>query len=185
MRALRLLRVLLCAAVAGAGLLTAQPLPPERAAVIRAAEGLLGITEATGRNDGPEIERMLAFAGASKGDPYCAAFVAWVYHMAGLDGIVPRSAWSPDMLRQPTWTARAGGTAPRPGDTFGIYFPRKGRIAHTGLVRTWPRLGSTFTTLEANTSPESAEGERDRDGDGIWSKRRLKRQAWAVRAWLK
>lgn len=153
--------------------------------MVRAAESMLGITEATGHNDGPEIEAMLRFVGARKGDPYCAAFVAWIFHLAGLDGIVPRSAWSPDMVRQPTYTAKASGPLqPRPGDTFGIYFRGKGRVAHTGLIRSWPRLGSTFTTLEANTAPEPAEGERDRDGDGIWSKRRLKRQAWAVRAWL-
>jgi len=73
---------------------------------------------------------------------------------------------------------------PRPGDPFGIYFPSKGRVAHVGLVRQWGR--QSIITVEANTSPEAVAGSSaDRDGGGIWSKRRLIRQVYSSRNWLK
>jgi hypothetical protein len=40
-------------------------------------------------------------------------------------------------------------------------------------------------TVEGNTSPEAASGSAaDRDGGGVWSKRRLVRQIFAVRDWI-
>jgi hypothetical protein len=151
--------------------------------VLVAAESLLGTTEATGRNDGPVIEAILASTGNRKGDPYCAAFNFYCYQEAGLAKLVPRSAWSPDWVKNPTWTLAQGGRAPRPADAFGIYFPRKGRVAHTGLVKSW--APPTVLTIEGNTSPEAAAGSAaDRDGGGIWSKRRLVRQIHAARDWI-
>jgi hypothetical protein len=154
-----------------------------RERVLAVAVRLIGVREATGKNDGPVIEAILRSAGASKGDPYCAAFNYWCYSQAGLAALVPRSAWSPDWLRKPTWTLARSGLAPQPADAFGLYFPSKGRIAHTGLIRKWG--SSATTTVEANTSPEAAPGTAaDRDGGGIWSKRRLTRQIHSVRNWI-
>lgn len=153
-----------------------------RERVLAVAASLIGTTEATGKNDGPVIEAILNAAGASKGDPYCAAFNFWCYSQAGLASLVPRSAWSPDWVRKPTWTLANGGKTPLPADTFGIYFASKGRVAHTGLIRQWGK--SVVVTVEANTSPQAATGEADRNGDGIWSKRRLTRQIYAVRNWI-
>jgi hypothetical protein len=147
------------------------------------AEKLIGTKEATGRNDGPVIEAILASTGNRKGDPYCAAFNYYCYDKAGLGSLVPRSAWSPDWVRNPTWTRENGGDTPRPADSFGVYFPSKKRVAHTGLVKSWG--STTVVTVEGNTSPEAASGSSaDRDGGGIWSKRRLQRQIHAVRSWI-
>lgn len=155
-----------------------------RKRVLSTAVSLIGTSEATGKNDGPIVEAILASTGNSKGDPYCAAFCYWCYMKAGLGGIVPRSAWSPDWVARPTWTRDGGGATPKPGDPFGIYFASKGRVAHVGLIRQWSR--QSLVTIEANTSPEAAPGSAaDRDGGGIWSKRRLIRQIYAARNWLK
>lgn len=155
-----------------------------RKRVLSTALALIGTREATGRNDGPIIEAILAATGNSKGDPYCAAFCYWCYLKSGLGDLVPCSAWSPDWVARPTWTRDRGGVTPRAGDPFGIYFASKGRVAHVGLVRQWGR--QSVVTVEANTSPEAAAGSAaDRDGGGIWSKRRLIRQVYASRNWLK
>lgn len=151
--------------------------------VLAEASALVGTTEATGRNDGPMIEAILKSAGASKGDPYCAAFNYWCYLRAGLAARVPRSAWSPDWVRAATWTRAKGGRTPMPGDSFGIYFASKGRVAHTGLVEEWG--DRSVRTLEGNTAPEAVAGSAaDRDGGGIYRKRRLVSQIYAVRNWL-
>jgi cell wall-associated NlpC family hydrolase len=156
---------------------------PPRKRILSVASSLIGTREASGRNDGPVVEIILASTGNAKGDPYCAAFCYWVYFQSGLGALVPRSAWSPDWVARPTWTREAGGATPRPGDPFGIYFTSKGRVAHVGLVRQWGR--QSIVTVEANTSPEAVAGSAaDRDGGGIWSKRRLIRQIHASRNWL-
>ena len=159
------------------------PQPSSRDKVIAVGESLIGVTEATGKNDGPVIEKILRSAGASKGDPYCAAFNTFCYIQAGLGNLVPHSAWSPDWVRSPTWTYKNGGKTPLPADAWGIYFQSKNRVAHTGLVRSW--RGSCVITLEANTSPDATVGSAaDRDGQGIYSKRRLTKQIYSVRNWI-
>lgn len=161
----------------------ARPQESARPQVLAAARSALGWTEATGRNDGPQIEAILASTGNHRGDPYCAAFVYWCGKTAGWPRLYPRSAWSPDMVQEPTWTRARGGREPRAGDAFGIYFPAKGRVAHTGLIESASR--SVFTGIEGNTSPEAAAGSAaDRDGGGIWRKRRLRAQVHCVRDWI-
>jgi len=156
--------------------------PTERQAILNAGRKLIGTTEATGLNDGPVIEAIQKSARIGKGDPYCAAFNYWCYHEAGLAAIVPRSGWSPDWVSKPTWKQGAGRT-PRAADTFGIYFAAKGRVAHTGLIEEWD--GASAVTIEGNTSPAAAVGSAaDRNGDGIWRKRRLASQIHSVRDWI-
>ena len=47
-------------------------------------------------NARPELEKYLQSVGLGKGNPWCAAFVCWVYGQAGLSN--PRSGWSPDLF---------------------------------------------------------------------------------------
>ena len=154
-----------------------------RSRVLATAVSLIGTRESTGQNDGPVVERILASTGNRRGEPYCAAFNFFCYQQAGLASLVPRSAWSPDWAESPTWTRAKGGRTPQPSDSFGIYFASKGRVAHTGLIRSWG--GAVAVTVEANTSPEAVPGSpADRDGGGIWSKRRLTSQLYGVRDWI-
>ena len=152
---------------------------PDRVNVLRVASGEVGTRERTGNNDGP-VEKYLNAVGAAKGAPYCAAFVAWVGNKAlGNRSPFPMSAWSPDMVK--------GGTSKiesaRPGDTFGIYFPAKGRVAHTGFIER--REGNFLVTIEANTSASAASGSAaDREGEGVYRKRRHVQTVRAVKSWL-
>lgn len=157
-----------------------QATPRQRLLAVAAAE--VGTREKTGRNDGPAVDKYLQATGLDPNsrEPYCAAFVFWCGRTAlAAKNPFPKSAWSPDMV--------AGGTSDiasaKPGDTFGIYFSSKGRVAHTGIVRGWK--GNYVVTIEANTSPAAnATGEADRNGDGVWSKLRDKRTIYRVRSWL-
>lgn len=141
-----------------------------------------GTTEATGNNDGPLVDEVLASVGL-KGShaPYCAATNRRLYDVSGFLGVGPVSAWSPDWVSQPTWTLKKGGKTPLLGDAAGIFFPSKGRVAHTFLVKEW---GKVVWTMEGNTSPMPATGEKDRNGDGFWSKRRSPYQIHSARNWI-
>lgn len=155
-----------------------------RERVILEAKKTIGWKEATGNNDGARIDEILAAVGLKgKQEPYCAAYIVYIYDRADLPRLLPRSAWSPDLVTNPTWKYQKGGQDPKPGDVFGIFFKSKNRIAHVGLVEKWG--GSFCTTIEGNTSPDALPGSNaDRDGQGIYRKRRLINQIYCVRSWL-
>lgn len=151
-----------------------------RARVVEIASSFVGLREKTGNNDGPLVEAFLASVGLSKGDPWCAAFNYYCYQKAGESKRVPRSGWSPDWVNGAQWK-QGKGIDPKPGDTFGIYFESKGRVAHTGMIEKW---SDSVLTIEGNTGATGSIGEADRNGDGCYRKRRLKRQIYASRNWF-
>lgn len=160
---------------------------------MREAVAMLDIREATGHNDGPEVGYILSTVNMGEGVSWCGAFVYAAYTHAGVELPPPaRSyAWAP------TWTARnviwrsndnrrtragdeQGQTARasvHPGDVFGLYFASKKRVAHVGIIRDWTD-GSYAITIEGNTNTAGS-----REGDGVYNKRRLKSQIYAVARW--
>lgn len=155
----------------------------DRQAILDVGRKLVGQSETHGANRSPVIDAMNRLTGVPMGSPYCASFNAWCYFEGNAPSGWPKSAWSPDWVRSPTWTAAKGGKPPKPADAFGIYFASKSRVAHTGLIETWG--DASAVTIEGNTSPSAEFGAAsDRDGDGIWRKRRLIRQIYAVRDWV-
>lgn len=157
-----------------------EPRPSPRERVVSEAQNLIGLRETHGRNRSPVIDKMNLFANANLGDPWCASFNAWIYHLAEITNF-PRSAWSPAWVNNPTWTRKSGGETPKPGDPFGIWFSNKGRVAHTGLIEKW---GDAVICLEGNTGPTGSIGEAERNGEGSHRKRRLKSQIYSVRNWI-
>lgn len=127
--------------------------------ILSIAQNEIGIRESTGNNDGKRVEDYLRYAGGKKGDPWCAAFVSWVFGQAGYRQ--PITLWSPALFT----TARLSKTA-RPAMVFGIYFPELKRIAHCGLIE--QQNGPWLITIEGNTNIAGS-----REGDGVYRKRRL------------
>lgn len=153
------------------------------AAVVEAARQYEGVREATGRNDGPAVERMLARTGLPKGNAWCGAYAYACFEDAGvgLPGGARAYAWAP------TWHPKArrvwergdkgspGAKAPMPGDVFGLYYANLKRIGHVGIVESW---GAVAITWEGNTN-----GQGSREGDGVYRKRRLRDQIHCVSRW--
>jgi len=167
-----LLLLLLCFACISSGLPDSNLLKdPKAAKVIALATAQLGVRELTGNNDGKAIEGYLAYVYLKKGNPWCAAFVSWVFNQAGYKK--PRSAWSPDLfpgthrIRDPVAAA-----------VFGIYFPALKRIAHVGLVAGTQH--DMLITIEGNTNLAGS-----REGDGVYKKLRHKRFIAAYANWIK
>jgi hypothetical protein len=159
-----------------------KPAPTPREAVIAAASLEVGVTEKTGNNDG-EVDKYLASVGlGGSRAPYCAAFNHWVGREAlGAANPYPRSAWSPDHVKGGVRIAE--NTVVLGGEAFGIWFSSKGRIAHTGLLES--RDGANLITIEANTSASAAVGSAaDRDGQGVYRKRRHWRTVHSMKDWI-
>ena len=136
----------------------------------------IGVRE-TGNNAGSAVEQYLNYVNLKKGEPWCAAFVCWVFGQAGVAN--PRTGWSPALF--PTnkiiWDRGKETKHPNTADIFAIYFAEKGRIAHTGFVDRWN--GNWLTTVEGNTNENNS-----RDGDGVYRKRRMVSSIYKVARYI-
>lgn len=141
-----------------------------REELIDIADSQVGVREATGRNDGSEVEMYLRSVDLGKGYAWCAAFLTWCHDQAGIDN--PQSAWSPDWVNSnivyQANKPRISTFESKPGQVFGLYFESKRRIAHVGLITGEDRLH--YRTIEGNTNNGGS-----REGDGVYRKIRYKR----------
>jgi hypothetical protein len=151
----------------------------KRDCVVQTFVAQLGVREATGHNDGVDVEKYLASCRLQKGNPWCAAFVNWTLEQCNAphreSGWAP--AWFTDKTTIALRTSGSAGYAPHPGDVFGIFFPEKKRIAHVGFILQWN--GDKVTTIEGNTNMAGS-----REGDGVYKKVRLTKQIYAVANWI-
>ncbi len=161
----------------------------------------IGVRE-TGFNRGPEVEKYLRYVNLPKGNPWCAAFVCWVLGKAGVSN--PRTGWSPALFpdNKVIWVRGESGkvkgesltnvptlspprrvtgnwqlATPNTADLFGLYFPEKKRIAHVGFIDAW--ADKWLITVEGNTNISG-----DREGDGVYRKRRLVRSIYRVARYI-
>jgi hypothetical protein len=122
----------------------------------------------------------LKSCGLKKGQPWCAAFVTWTFQQAGIETVI--SAYSPSWFPNKKVIYTNGSKlnlTPMQADVFGIYFNSKGRIAHVGFVDQWAENSSFCLTVEGNTNEAGS-----REGDGVYRKRRLKKQIYKVSRWI-
>jgi hypothetical protein len=142
----------------------------QRQALVEMAEHELGVRELTGNNDGERVEAYLASAGLKKGQPWCAAYISWVYARMGYGK--PRSGWCPDLFP----SSRLARSA-LPGNVLGIYFSQYKRIAHVGLIV--QQKGNWVTSVEGNTNVTGS-----REGDGVYKKIRHIRTIRSIADWI-
>ncbi len=155
------------------------PIETTRLRVKKIYDSQLGVREATGHNDGAQVERYLRYTGLGKGHAWCAAFVCWVLGQAGVDN--PKTAWAASLFpkNRLVWSrAKALATGnPQRATIFGIYFPSLKRIAHCGFIDKWSE--KEVITVEGNTNDNGS-----REGDGVYRKRRPIRSLYAVADWI-
>ncbi|SFC93130.1 CHAP domain-containing protein [Flexibacter flexilis DSM 6793] len=136
----------------------------------------VGIREATGRNDGTQVEMYLHSVKAKRGQSWCAAFVSWCLQQHDIPH--PQSAWSPALFpkRHTVFVRGQPYTyAPQRGDVFGLYYTNLGRIGHVGFIEQWDYGGKFVITVEGNTNEAGS-----RQGDGVYRKKRPKRTIYKI-----
>ena len=162
---------LICAVSAFAGLASAAEvdapsskrlLPVDAAALLKTFAGYVGIKESPmGSNNGVMVNKFNASCGLAPGDhaPWCASVAHYGYLVNGAPD--RPGAYSPSWYRR---TRVIPAAMVQPGDVGLIYFPSKGRYAHTiaaiERVNRSGRIVSSYTTLEGNTN---AMGSREGD----------------------
>lgn len=116
-------------------------------------------------NSGLKVEEYLETVGLLKGQPWCAAFVAWCGRVA------LKKAWPLPLTggcqALHVWAKGKGWIVEQPavGDVFLIWFPKLNRFGHTGFIEAI--AGGTITTVEGNTS-----GAGSREGWGVFRRTR-------------
>ncbi len=143
--------------------------PILRIRALEIAKSYLYVREATGNNDGPEIEGFLKKLGFKKGTPWCQAGVySWFDEGATeLDVLnpVPKTASVLDCYNKAKGKYLVKGD-PLPGDQFIMDFG--GGKGHTGLVN--EVKGSRIYTVEGNTSADPTYVGQDREGNGMFER---------------
>ncbi|MBB6503018.1 peptidoglycan-binding protein [Pedobacter cryoconitis] len=141
-----------------------------RLQLVNLARAEIGVREKTGHNDGARVEEYLATVGLKKGQPWCAAYISWLYAKAGY--AQPRSGWSPALFP----SSRLARSA-LPGNVIGIYIPKVKRIAHVGLVE--KIQGDWCLSIEGNTNLNGSI-----EGDGVYRKRRHLKSIYQIADWV-
>ena len=163
--------ILICAFTAFAGLASAaevdaptgkQLLPVDASALVKTFASYVGIKESPiGSNNGVMVNKFNASCGLAPGDhaPWCASVAHYGYLVNG----------APDRpgAYSPSWYSKTRvipAAMAQPGDVGLIYFPSKGRYAHTiaaiEKVNRAGRIVTSYVTLEGNTN---AMGSREGD----------------------
>ncbi|WP_317899427.1 CHAP domain-containing protein [Aurantibacillus circumpalustris] len=149
----------------------------KRQAVIDTALSQVGVREATGKNDGREVEKYLKIVGLGKGYAWCAAFVSWDYKVNRITTF--KTAWAPAWFPENRilfkGTVLKINTTPQPGDLGGLWINK--RIGHVFIIYAWG--DKTVKTIEGNTNEAGS-----REGDGVYIKRRLRKQIYTVSNWI-
>lgn len=154
----------------------------KRQLIIRIARSKTGVKERWSRGGGwindSEFNRWYA---TKVGQPsfrygaWCHMYVSWLAEQAGIlgdgEGQVPLTAWCPSGLSKFRKEGRAKrGHNPNAGDI--VYFIRRGRARHVGLVL--KRVGNYIITSEGNTNDDGSF-----QGNGVYVRyRRIGRDQW-------
>jgi len=117
--------------------------------LIKQAGSQLGVTEATGHNDGPSVEAYLKSVGLGKGYAWCMAFVYWCAKNAAAILSIPNPLFQTGGV-EVEWESNHGVrvTEGLQGCVFFMHHPTGW---HTGIV-TGEFPGGLLHTIEGNTN---------------------------------
>lgn len=166
-----------------------KPIPTSddiRQLLLKNLDKQLGIREIPeGSNRGKLIDIYNKHVGNSLGDPYCAAFVSYNLDSVGVDN--PRSGWSPNYALKKDIIYKAKNTnnkSLKAGDVVSYYYSNLGRVGHVGFYLKTDVNGYIITE-EANTNSSSSVGTIERDGSGVYKKKRELTKVYAITRYIK
>lgn len=128
-----------------------------RVQLLDIAELQIGVHE-TGDNTGKEIREYQKAVGIPDHSYWCVAFVVWCHLQINPDFPIPITGWSPSLFTSNVvykkTHKRFTKWIPRGGESFGVHYLSKGRVAHSGIIKEkWSRH---FHTVEGNVSASGA-----------------------------
>jgi hypothetical protein len=145
----------------------------------------IGVRELTNHNDGVRVEMYLHSVGNKKGDPWCAAFIAWVFKQCGVKTSINASSGSSINWDNLVYRKGAFLKEPQTGDTFSLYGyvkkENRSRVKHCGFFDS--KVGDDgrfFNTVEGNTNKKLSV-----EGGGVYANKRSYHTIWTISRWIK
>ena len=138
----------------------------------------VGVREATGRNDGKQVEQYLKSVGLGKGYAWCSAFVRWCFDKCGVKTTINAMALSTHSVKRLVYFKGHFIKEPKQGDVFTLYYPHLKRIGHTGF-HDKKINDKIFKSVEGNTNSAGS-----REGDGVYVKYRSYRAIYSINRWI-
>lgn len=138
----------------------------------------LGVVEQGGANKGQRVEEYLKAAGGKAGQPWCAAFVKWVFDQASIS--TPINVYSPTAQNKKNlvWAKKQSLKTPKSGDVFCLYYPKLKRIGHTGFFHRQVNK-SIYESVEGNSNDSGS-----REGVGVFKlKKRSLNATYSISRW--
>lgn len=118
---------------------------------VRQAGSQLGVTEATGHNDGVAVEKYLKSVGLGKGYAWCMAFVYWCFKEAakklGLENPLLQTGGV-----QVCWESKKGTRTTVPSIGAQFFIIHANGTGHTGICGSELKEDGTFNTIEGNSN---------------------------------
>lgn len=137
---------------------------------IRQAGSQLGVTEATGHNDGVAVEKYLASVGLGKGYSWCMAFVYWCFKEAAKKLGIPNPLLQTGGVKA-EWDSSRGTRTTVPSVGAQFFIIHTDGTGHTGICGSGFLLESgiatSFHTIEGNTNSNGS-----REGTAVLRKTR-------------
>lgn len=174
--------VLLCTVLLSVCTCAAIRTTPKRDSLSKVFCTYIGVKEATGHNDGAQVNAFQAATGNHTGDSWCASFVAYCLKKVGIKSIGNGMARSWFNNKHNVWERTRHGTknfamlAGYRGNTGGLYFPSHKAIAHIFFIKDLRE--DVVITVEGNTNNQLS-----REGDGCFECKRKIKQIYAVSNW--
>jgi len=139
------------------------------AAHLDTANTYVGTVEATGHNDGVNVEKFLRSVGLEKGYSWCAAFVSYCLTVSHSTFPI-RSALAQKFITKQSIKANDVliGKIKIPSGSLVIWKRGTGPLGHIGFIRRWGTVSGE--TIEGNTS--SNEVGSQFEGGGVFQKTR-------------
>lgn len=142
----------------------------------------IGVSEATGHNDGEHVEKYLKAVGLKKGYAWCAAYVRWCYDKAKIKTTINGAAASAHNKDNLVYYKNKMLKEPEPGDAFTLWYTSLNRIGHTGFFHSKIN-SSVYETFEGNTGQGGAIDVGTREGDGVYHKYRSFKATYSISRW--
>jgi hypothetical protein len=157
-----------------------------RKSLLKILDTQLGIREIPeGSNRGKMIDIYNRHVDIPLGSPYCAAFVSYNLDSVGVDN--PRSGWSPNYALKKDIIYKAKNTnnkSLKACDVVTYYYSNLKRVGHTGFYLKTD-VNGYIITVEANTNSSGAFGTIEREGSGVYKKKRELSKIYAITRYIK
>lgn len=134
----------------------------------------------TAYNRGIMIDKYMSTVRGPIAGSWCGGFVGANLTWNGVKN--PNSAWSPAYAnpKDVIWTYKNGGKQPLKIDVVTYYYPNLKRVGHTGFYIS-KDIDGMFITIEGNTG----DGGINREGDGVYKRKRHPSKVFAISRYIK